>query len=831
MVEHIAVDRQIVIGADALLPIRRFHRDVVILARFHQQVLDRAGGDAALRSIHRDRLHRLELAVRIHTVDRQLHLLRNSAHREGIAARIRERQLLEVYRVAVADPLVRQQRSRAQRAVCVAGDRRDALALDLIIAVVREVVLRMVEHIPAHIQLIVRADSLLPIRRFHRDIIGGAGQHQKIFDRTGSNAVLRSHRDRLHRLELAIRVHAVDRQLRFLRKPAHRKGVAARIRERQFLPVRRITVTNPLVRKNRRGAESAVRIARDGKHRQRPRLIEAVVRQTVLVMVEHLAADRNLIINACALLGVSGFDRDIIIGVRLKQQVFDRAGAEIDGDRLQRFLLAVRIHTVDRQLHLAGKPARRESVAAGVLEHQFLIVDRVAVTDPLLLQHLGGGQRAVGIAAKLHARQRFGLIDRVVRDAVLGVVEHGSVHLDAVIGVFPLVAAGCADRDVVGSRFHQEVAGGTGGSGPGTGPGVVFRLHGDRFELRLAVSLVDGQRHAVRQSAVRAARIGDREAVVAGLRKHQFAVVGGVAEADPVGFDQRFADLVSLLAGNRINPAVVSRIVLRQRPGVVRVVRIQLLVVDLHLIVHQRIGLLRAYFDIESLPHSRQQAHREALGTIGHRVVADHFAAGIQLLDRDAAAVVVHRLHIADRNRQFECAVNPEHQAIGRIRTQTDSLIAAVIIPAAVDKPRIVDSSGIVSIGNRKFQSIAPFSLIVFLVDRGDPELIFTVSKFQQPFRSFDDQSLPHILALPGNPILQDIMFDAAVLFAAVTGICGFIPGEKRRILRLNGFQAVPDAIPVRRGSIHLEFCGGTGYLPSHAVHSDDFPRKCAIRP
>ena len=812
MVEHIAVDRQIVIGADALLPIRRFHRDVVILARFHQQVLDRAGGDAALRSIHRDRLHRLELAVRIHAVDRQLHLLRNSAHREGIAARIRERQLLEVHRVAVADPLVRQQRSRAQRAVGVAGDRRDALAPDLIIAVVREVVLRMVEHIAAHIQLIVRADALLPIRRFHRDIIGGAGQHQKILDRTGSDAILRSHRDRLHRLELAIRVHAVDRQLRFLRKPAHRKGVAARIRERQFLPVRRISVTDPLVRKNRRGAESAVRIARDGKHRQRPRLIEAVVRQTVLVMVEHLAADRNLIINACALLGVGGFDRDIIIGVRLKQQVFDRAGAGIDGDRLQRFLLAVRVHTVDRQLHLAGKPARRESVAAGVLEHQFLIVDRVAVTDPLLLQHLGGGQRAVGIAAELHARQRFGLIDRVVRDAVLGMIEHGSVHLDAVIGVFPLVAAGCADRDVVGSRFHQEVAGGTGGSGPGTGPGVVFRLHGDRFELRLAVSLVDGQRHAVRQSAVRAARIGDREAVVAGLRKHQFAVVGGVAEADPVGFDQRFADLVSLLAGNRIDPAVVSRIVLRQRPGVVRVVRIQLLVVDLQLVIHDRIGFLGGHFDIESLPHSRQQAHREALGTIGHRVVADHFAAGIQHLDRDAAAIVVQRLHITDRNRQFECAVNPEFQVIGGI-AHPDGPIGFLVAPAAFDQCRAAHRiAGVAAAGHKIFLRLAPFALVADMVDRRNPELIAAVPEVQHLAGAFHDHALPRIVPLSRDPVLENIMFDAAVLVLLMAEIQSRIPTDDRIVLRGNDVEAdhTFKLIPVRSRSIHRELFRGT---------------------
>ena len=670
----------------------------------------------------------------------------------------------------------------------------------------------MVEHIAAHIQLIVRADALLPIRRFHRDIIGGAGQHQKILDRTGSDAILRSHRDRLHRLELAIRVHAVDRQLRFLRKPAHRKGVAARIRERQFLPVRRISVTDPLVRKNRRGAESAVRIARDGKHRQRPRLIEAVVRQTVLVMVEHLAADRNLIINACALLGISGFDRDIIIGVRLKQQVFDRADAGIDGDRLQRFLLAVRIHTVDRQLHLAGKPARRESVAAGVLEHQFLIVDRVAVTDPLLLQHLGGGQRAVGIAAELHARQRFGLIDRVVRNAVLGMIEHGSIHLDAVIGVFPLVAAGRADRDVVGSRFHQEVAGGTGGSGPGAGPGVVFRLHGDRFELRLAVSLVDGQRHAVRQSAVRAARIGDREAVVAGLRKHQFAVVGGVAEADPVGFDQRFADLVSLLAGNRIDPAVVSRIVLRQRPGVVRVVRIQLLVVDLQLVIHDRIGFLGGHFDIEGLPHSRQQAHREALGTVGHRVVADHFAAGIQHLDRDAAAVVVQRLHIADRNRQFECAVDPEFQVICGI-AHPDGPVGFLVAPAAFDQCRAAHRiAGVAAAGHKIFLRLAPFALVADMVDRRNPELIAAVPEVQHLTGAFHDHALPRIVPLSRDPVLENIMFDAAVLVLLMAEIQSRIPTDDRIVLRGNDVEAdhTFKLIPVRSRSIHRELFRGT---------------------
>lgn len=98
------------------------------------------------------------------------------------------------------------------------------------------------------------------------------------------------------------------------------------------------------------------------------------------------------------------------------------------------------------------------------------------------------------------------------------------------------------------------------------------------------------------------------------------------------------------------------------------------------------------------------------------------------------------------------------------------------------------------------------------MVDRRNPELIAAVPEVQHLAGAFHDHALPRIVPLSRDPVLENIMFDAAVLVLLMAEIQSRIPTDDRIVLRGNDVEAdhTFKLIPVRSRSIHRELFRGT---------------------
>ena len=517
----------------------------------------------------------------------------------------------------------------------------------------------MVEGLAGHVDGVVAVLRLGGSRSLDGKVVFRPALEEKVAGRGGR---LRLGGDGLHLLEFVARLH-VNGDFDVVAHLGELEVVEAALRShRQRAVVDLVAEAHPVF-------ERGFRVERR-ESRDLPVVVLVVARG------EDGAGELDLVVGVLAGSGVVGLDFHVV-RPGFHQENFDRSALRVR-DRLDLDELVLGVDGVDRQRGRVDQPGEREVVAARLLDRQLAVVDRVAVTRPLL-----HAERDIRLA--LVAGDRLLIVGRqLLPVVVLGVAldEGRSGHEGVVHGVLVVLGVGRGDREVVGTLVEQHASRGDGGH-----PLLVLRivlgrqrqfLHGlDRRDVAVRIQLgaVD-RKHEIRSDAV------ERERVRACRLDVETPVVHTVADANVIRKQFLFRDLAGRIVGSDRKPVLAVVILagdlhagslVRAVPGVV--VRSPLgcgrrVGGDGNGELHDRRALLGSHFEVvRSLVAEAELqlfvAARDGDG--GQRLGA----VGRIHLDRDAAAAVVTAGNSADGDIRVGAALR-DHE-LGPIGTDAQA--------------------------------------------------------------------------------------------------------------------------------------------------------------